>query len=270
LQLSNGIVSEAASVAVVDGQLYVGFMSFAILSIVDSDDVTFDEPITGVPISAEQEQECVRRLDAPSWSETKGGTPVKYNILDEKPPKPETVVSTAFPPLETQERPVIQEDTKDSSSTTGVPRLTILRYSPSGNVETVDRISITFSERMIALGAGYDLLPSQVAVTVTPAVVGGKWTWSDDSTLVYQGENGRRFPYATEFTVRIPADTKSLGLASLPAVLTEECKFSFRTATPQITQAYPRSHTRWHGESRTVVGPNHFQGMSFPVGLFVF
>jgi uncharacterized protein YfaS (alpha-2-macroglobulin family) len=110
--------------------------------------------------------------------------------------------------------------------------LEILRFSPGGNVPIAPNLSITFSQPMVAVTSNEDLRASQVPVKLSPQPE-GKWRWVGTKTLLFEPKG--RFPMATNYTVEIPAGTKSANGGFLGATK----KWTFSTPPLQIKSSYP-------------------------------
>jgi len=235
-----------------------------------------------------EEAECLARLGKPVWpDDCKGegksgneetGLERRYQELDKRPVRERHVELVSFPPKVDESTDLTNQadkrDHKDSSYVPGVPELKIVRHSPNGVLtDSVDCITIVFSKPMIPLGRVEE---KRVDVTIEPTVEGAEWTWDDVSILVYRRKDGRRFPRSTKFTVRIPAQTKSLGVVPVEAVLPKDVEFTFTTALPAIVEAHPTfTKSYWGREYEKTAGVNPlFQGTCFidciVFGSFVF
>jgi uncharacterized protein YfaS (alpha-2-macroglobulin family) len=86
--------------------------------------------------------------------------------------------------------------------------LTIVRAAPRGEVEVAAEVSVTFSQPMVPLStvaaADAHAVPLHFDVLPQPR---GRWRWMDVRTLVYAPPT--RLPGSTEFTVTVPAGTRS-------------------------------------------------------------
>src|SRR5947209_1910187 len=117
--------------------------------------------------------------------------------------------------------------------------LEVLRYAPEGEVALAPALSITFSQPMIAVSSQEEAA-ANVPVTLTPQPK-GRWRWLGTQTLIFQPEaEGGRLPMATNYTVTIPAGTKS----ALGNVLSETKTFNFATPPPTLKSAYPRGQSQ--------------------------
>ncbi|HEU0177683.1 MAG TPA: Ig-like domain-containing protein, partial [Blastocatellia bacterium] len=132
------------------------------------------------------------------------------------PPRTGRVSDEPFPPATTSDAP--------GDSTAGP--LEVLRFAPEGAVELAPHLSVTFSQPMVSVTSSEDLAAAQPPVKLSPQPA-GKWRWIGTKTLLFEPDG--RFPMATEYTVEIPAGTKSAAGRALSA--TKQWRF----ATPPLT-----------------------------------
>lgn len=145
------------------------------------------------------------------------------------PPRAGETIQSAFGFSATAGPPV--------AATTNAP-LEITRFAPEGEVALAPNLSITFSQPMVAV-ASQEQAAAIVPVSVTPQP-SGKWRWLGTQTLMFQPDaEGGRLPMATNYTVTIPAGTKS----ALGNQLRETRTFSFATPAPQLTTTYPEGQS---------------------------
>ena len=140
------------------------------------------------------------------------------------PPRTGETIKAAFPP------PV---PTSLPDQVVSGP-LEVLRSSPEGEVPLAPRLSVTFSQPMVALTSVDDLATMEVPVRLTPQTP-GRWRWVGTRTLLF--EPAGRFPMATEYAATVPAGTKSVN----GGVLSAERTWKFATPPPQATTMYPQS-----------------------------
>jgi uncharacterized protein YfaS (alpha-2-macroglobulin family) len=119
-----------------------------------------------------------------------------------------------------------------------IPRTTapleVLRHTPQGDVVLAPGVSVTFSQPMVAV-ASQEETAASVPVTLTPQPP-GKWRWLGTQTLFFQPEmEGGRLPMATNYTVTIPAGTRS----ALGNALSQTGTFTFATLPLTIKSSYP-------------------------------
>jgi hypothetical protein len=115
-------------------------------------------------------------------------------------PAPRTgrVIMAAFPPPDTAPppRPASREPAP----------LTVVRAAPRGAVQVGAEVTITFSQPMVPLSSVSTVESREVPVRLSPQPA-GRWRWIDVRTLAFKPEG--RMPAATEYTVSIPAGTRS-------------------------------------------------------------
>lgn len=140
------------------------------------------------------------------------------------PPRAGATVAAPFPP----DVPAVAPPGPDLSA-----ELTVRRVQPDGDVPLADRVTITFSEPMVAVSGQEDAARS-VPVTLSPSVP-GSWRWLGTQTLVFDPGQGKRLPMATEYTVTIPAGTKAASGKSLA----QAWRSTFQTPTPQLIDHAP-------------------------------
>jgi hypothetical protein len=178
---------------------------------------------TADPISDEAAQNLLKRLP-----------PLKIDDDDQKDfafrdrslPAPRTgqTISEAFPPPSSANQP---------EQVSSGP-LEILRASPEGEVPIALHLSVTFSQPMVAVTSNQDLAVSSPPVKLSPQPV-GKWRWIGTRTLLF--EPAKRLPMSTNYTVEIPAGTKSATGGALAATK----RWTFATPPLQIKTSYPQN-----------------------------
>lgn len=109
--------------------------------------------------------------------------------------------------------------------------LSVVRFSPEGEVPLAPDLNITFSHPMVAV-TSQEEAAKYAPVELSPQVE-GRWRWLGTRTLMF--DTDKRFPMATSFTVRVPAGTKSAVGQALPKDLT----WTFTTPPPKMTRMYP-------------------------------
>src|SRR5215831_6603801 len=173
------------------------------------------------PLSDEAAQNLLKRLP-----------PIKVESDDEKdfslrdrslpPPRTGQTISEAFPPTSGGDR---------SGQVASGP-LEVLRVSPEGEVPIAPHLSVTFSQPMVAVTSNEDLSAAQVPVKLSPQPA-GKWRWLGTKTLLF--EPAGRFPMATDYSVEIPAGTKSAVGGALGAAK----RWTFSTPPLQVKSSWP-------------------------------
>ena len=164
-------------------------------------------------------------------------TPIKAEAPDEQefamrergplPPRTGDTIKVSFPGPEGVAPP----------RNTASDPLEVLRYSPEGDVPLAPQLAITFSRPMVALSSQEEAA-ANVPVQLSPQPP-GKWRWLGTRTLAF--DPTERFPMATEYSVTVPAGTKSTG----GGTLANAKSWTFTTPTPTIVQSYPgKEHTQ--------------------------
>jgi uncharacterized protein YfaS (alpha-2-macroglobulin family) len=143
------------------------------------------------------------------------------------PPRTGKIVDATFPP---PERPAVIDPGSAGP-------LEVLRYSPEGDVPLAPQLSLTFSQPMVAVTSQAELAAQEVPVKLTPQPA-GKWRWVGTKTLLFVPDG--RFPMATQYTVSVPAGTRSANGGALAA----ERKWSFKTPAPQVKTTHPQGSSR--------------------------
>jgi uncharacterized protein YfaS (alpha-2-macroglobulin family) len=107
-----------------------------------------------------------------------------------------------------------------------------VRIVPAGETPLAPHLTITFNQPMVPLTtiAGTEVREPPVRLSPQPP---GRWTWLDPRTLRFVPVE--RFPMATEYTVEIPAGTRSAAGTTLGAAV----RASFATPAPRALGAHP-------------------------------
>ncbi|HEX6367382.1 MAG TPA: alpha-2-macroglobulin family protein [Longimicrobium sp.] len=132
-------------------------------------------------------------------------------------PAPRTgrVLMAAFPPPDTAAPPRPSTSTRPAA-------LTVVRAAPRGDVEVAAEVTVTFSQPMVPLSSVAGVQARAVPVRLSPQPA-GSWRWMDVRTLVFTPRG--RIPGATEYTVGIPAGTRS----AAGGRTAEDASWTFRT-----------------------------------------
>ncbi|HEX8131363.1 MAG TPA: alpha-2-macroglobulin family protein [Pyrinomonadaceae bacterium] len=142
------------------------------------------------------------------------------------PPRAGEIIQAAFAPPTPNAPP--------APSHTRAP-LEVLRFAPEGEVALAPVFSITFSQAMVAVSSQEEAA-ANVPVKMTPQPE-GNWRWLGAQTLIFQPKvEGGRLPMATDYTVTVPAGTKS----TLGNALAETKTFTFSTPPPTLKNSHPR------------------------------
>jgi alpha-2-macroglobulin len=182
---------------------------------------------TGEPLTSQEIEAIFARL--PDLPVSPGGqTEFKYPVQLLPPPRPGTVITESFPASEPAPIP-----------TPGAPAaLEVLRYAPEGEIPIAPFVSITFNQPMVPLGTLADLAAGASPARIEPSLP-GTWRWLGTKTLTYEYDSALidRLPKATEYTVTIPAGTKSAS----GGVLAQTVTWKFATPPPVVVAKYPEN-----------------------------
>src|SRR5262245_50520287 len=173
------------------------------------------------PLSDETTQNLLKRLPP---IKVEGEDEKDFALRDRSLPAPRTgqTISEAFPPA----------SGADKSEQVASGPLEVLRVSPEGDVPIAPHLSVTFSQPMVAVTSNEDLSALQVPVKLSPQPA-GKWRWLGTKTLLF--EPAGRFQMATNYSVEIPAGTKS----AAGGVLGAAKRWTFSTPPPQVKSSWP-------------------------------
>jgi len=103
--------------------------------------------------------------------------------------------------------------------------LSVTRAAPQGDVPLAPKLSVTFSQPMVALASHAEASKNR-PVILTPEPP-GEWRWVGTRTLVFEPEGGR-FPMATRFHASIAKGTPSALASGLDA------EYAWDFATPPL------------------------------------
>ena len=105
--------------------------------------------------------------------------------------------------------------TEQADAPAAVPAtLEVVRAQPEGAVGVAPFLTITFNQPMVPVGTIGQLAAADVPATISPAV-DGRWQWIGTSTLRFDAATRDRLPMATDYTVTVPAGTRSASGAEL-------------------------------------------------------
>jgi uncharacterized protein YfaS (alpha-2-macroglobulin family) len=167
------------------------------------------------------ETQAVLKRFPPIKSETNDETDFARRSQSLPPPRTGATVMQPFP--------AANDLTPPDSSTTGP--LEVIRYSPEGDVPIAPSLSVTFSQPMMAV-TSQEEAAKYVPVKLVPETP-GKWRWIGTKTLLFEPD--ARFPMATQFSVTVPAGTKSASGGTLASAKT----WTFATPAPTVKTTYP-------------------------------
>ena len=185
--------------------------------------------VDGDALPADRIKAIIDRL--PTWDPAENLTkPFAWPTQTLRPPAGGTEVDQPFPPKDPGTEPP-----KDPDAT---GPLKVLRYQPEGAVAIAPFASITFSQPMVPIGTvGQVQAGVTVPATISPAVP-GHWEWIGTQTLRFVGDSDQvdRLPMATDYTVTVPAGTKS----ATGATLAEQVSFRFSTPAMSVKTFSPK------------------------------
>jgi hypothetical protein len=118
--------------------------------------------------------------------------------------------------------------------------LRVLSATPLGKtigLKEADAVVTMFDRPMVALEALPEGKGKSVLNFEPPAA--GKTRWLGSRTLVFTPD--RRFPFATEFKVTVPAGTRALD----GSFLKEDYAWSFQTVAPILVRHFPQDKQKW-------------------------
>jgi uncharacterized protein YfaS (alpha-2-macroglobulin family) len=110
----------------------------------------------------------------------------------------------------------------------------VLRYSPQGNVPLAPQLSVTFSQPMVAVTSQEEAART-VPASIAP-LPAGRWRWLGTKTLIFDPAD-ERLPMATEYTVTVPAGTRSANGGATKSPIT----WKFATPPPKLTRKFPEN-----------------------------
>ncbi len=113
--------------------------------------------------------------------------------------------------------------------------LEVVRYSPEGDVPIAPNLSVTFSQPMIAV-TSQEEAAENIPVKLSPQPP-GKWHWIGTRTLLFEPDV--RFAMATQYSVTVPAGTKSAN----GGMLAQAKSWAFTTPPPTVKNFYPARAT---------------------------
>lgn len=153
---------------------------------------------------------------------------VSLSVFPAPAGRPETAGPPALPPLNL------------APGASQVGALTIVALRPAG--DTIEfgeaRVAITFSRPIVASSDAGAAAATTAPASLSPAVA-GEWRWVGSTTVEFVPT--APLPYATRFTVSIPAGLRAID----GSTLAEPTQFSFLTPPPAILSTVPAAGFRW-------------------------
>ncbi len=182
--------------------------------------------VDGTPLDDGAVQAVVDRL--PAWTPAgSGAQPFNFPAQTIQRPQSGATVDVPFPSID-QPPPV------------AVPSgpLHVLRTQPQGDVPIAPFVSVTFDQPMVPVATVGQLAAADVPATITP-VIAGHWQWIGPTTLRFdadaEADELDRLPMATDYTVTIPAGTRSAN----GGVLADAVSWQFSTPSPTVQSFQP-------------------------------
>ncbi len=179
-------------------------------------------PVPATTLSNVETEAVLKRLP-PIESETSDETDFAKRPQSLPPPRTGVTVMQPFP--------AANEMTRPDSTATGT--LEVIRHSPEGDVPIAPSLSVTFSQPMVAI-TSQEEAAQYVPVKLVPEPP-GKWRWIGTKTLLF--EPHVRFPMATQYSVSVPAGTKS----AIGGTLGSAKSWTFTTPALTVKTTYPDS-----------------------------
>lgn len=114
--------------------------------------------------------------------------------------------------------------------------LKVTRKQPSGAVSNVGAVTVSFDQPMVPVASLAQLRTLPVPLKIDPQPK-GRWRWLGTRTVAFEPEG--RMPYATDYTVTIPAGTRS----AVGGRLERTERFTFSTPTAKLVAALPSRYS---------------------------
>jgi len=191
--------------------------------------------VDGTPLSAAEVDALLARLpdSGPGTAEPGDTTAFNRPAQSLAPPLVGDTIAVPFPPA--------PAEPADPAAAVDGP-LQVLRVQPEGAVGVAPFLTVTFDQPMVPVGTLDDLATADVPVRLEPEIE-GRWRWIGTRTLRFEVVPGAatasgtagagtpdRLPAATEYTVTVPAGTRSANGGELA----EDRTWTFATPAPQV------------------------------------
>lgn len=188
------------------------------------DEVIGARLVQGTALSDQDTAELLGRLPALPDEKSKQ-TDFAFRERSKPAPRTGDTIQTAFPPEETLAPP--------PGATDGPMEL--LRFAPEGKLSLAPKLSLTFSQPVVAVSGQADAAKT-VPASIEPAVA-GEWRWIGTRTALFEPA-GERFPMATDYAVSVdPALISATGNK-----LQSTKDWSFSLPAVEVTQFYPQGN----------------------------
>ncbi|MFT3775623.1 MAG: alpha-2-macroglobulin family protein [Minicystis sp.] len=183
-------------------------------------DARDDHPAPRAPATTLSEADAKRVLDRlPALpADSLEQQPFALRDRSQPPPRPGKTVAEPFPPPPSSASPPVPPASGP---------LVIARKAPVGVIEVAPFLSVSFSAPMVAVTSIDDLARTRPPIVITPEPP-GKWRWVGAQTAVFDPD--KRFPMATEYTVKVPAGTR----AANGQALAQDETWTFATPPPKL------------------------------------
>lgn len=182
--------------------------------------------VTGEELTGQDRATLLARLpDLPD--EKANQTDFAFRKRSKPAPRTGDTIRTAFPPDATLPAPAAASDGP----------MELLRFAPDGEVGLAPKLSVTFSQPVVAVSGQEDAAKTH-PVTIEPAVE-GKWRWIGTRTALFE-PSGERFPMATDYKVAVVPGLKS----ATGNKLKEASGWSFSTPAVTVNRVYPTGNTQ--------------------------
>jgi uncharacterized protein YfaS (alpha-2-macroglobulin family) len=182
--------------------------------------------VTGRLLTAAESQALLARLQ-PLRTRTTPADSFYFPAQTLLSPRAGRTITEPFPPRDSVARP------PGRPIIPAAPTLQVIRRAPEGEVDVGAEVTITFSQPMVPLGSVGDVAAQAVPARITPRPA-GRWRWIDARTLKFEPTG--RMAMATEYTVEVPAGTRSATGTPLAAAL----RWTFSTPAAQAVGASPQ------------------------------
>jgi uncharacterized protein YfaS (alpha-2-macroglobulin family) len=182
------------------------------------------------PEAEEQPPELQGLFDNLPEPTVEDDAPPRLVLRDGPPVAAPDHVEVPFPPREAAPR--------DAPPPEDAPPLEVIDHQPRGEIDgVVGAIRVTFNQPMVPIAALSELRARDVPVRIHPQPP-GRFRWLGTATVAFEptGEL-HRMPGSTEFTVRVPAGTRS----AIGGVLAADHVFRFGTPALHEIEMFPHS-----------------------------
>ncbi|MBT8493292.1 MAG: Ig-like domain-containing protein, partial [Deltaproteobacteria bacterium] len=178
----------------------------------------------GTKLTAAQTRSLLSRLPAmPAATGLK--KTFAFRPASQPPPRTGKTIASRFPPPPSSLLPPVKIANK----------LEVVRFAPEGKVELAPRLSVTFSQPMVAVTSQAQAART-VPVELKP-MPKGQWRWVGTRTLLFDPEG--RMPMATRYQVHIPRSVESASGRNLGS----DKDWSFETPPPTLVVKWPQGRS---------------------------